>query len=497
MESEALPLDYTRPAVRTSVPGPASKLLLDRQARRESNARTYPRRLPIAIRRARGSYVEDVDGNVFIDFLTGAGVLSLGHNHPEVVDAVRRQLDLLAHGLDFPTPVKDEFTSIQISLLPEGMRDRTKIHFCGPTGANAVEAAVKLCKIYTGRSRIVSFSGAFHGSPHGALALSGLSGQVERLANLMPGVSFFPYSHCFRCPVGLHPDTCSTNCAGMLEQSLKDPLSGLGKPAAVVVELIQGEGGVVPATLEFAQIVRRVTQELDIPLIVDEIQTGCGRTGTWYAFEQYDIVPDVIVASKGLAGIGMPLALILYDERLDVWAPGAHIGTFRGNQLAFAAGVVTAHIVKRDRVLANVVEQGAYIMGRLRSLAKRSRVIGDVRGKGLMIGMEIVDSESLQPDGRRAGAIQRSALERGLIVEVGGRGDAVVRMLPPLNVTREVATAAVDILSDALGEAEAEPKDGDVVHRGPPTRENGVVRLASTMASWPTGEGAQQDARAE
>jgi diaminobutyrate-2-oxoglutarate transaminase len=446
---------YGRPEVRTVVPGPNSTVLLERQAARESNARTYPRRLPLAIRRAQGSYVEDVDGNVFLDFLAGAGVLTLGHNHPEVNEAVRRQLDVLSHGLDFPTPVKDEFTSLQLSMLPPAMRNRTKIHFCGPTGANGVEAAVKLCKAATGRSGVVAFSGAYHGSTHGTLALSGLSAG-ERVANLMPGVSFFPYSYCLRCPIGLRPETCGTNCARYLEHVLKDPLGGVARPAAVILELVQGEGGVIPATAEFVRIVRAVTRELDIPLVVDEVQTGCGRTGTWFAFEQHGIVPDVVVASKGISGIGMPVAVILYDERLDVWAPGAHIGTFRGNQLAFAAGVATVGIVRRDHILDNVLEQGRFMRHRLEEIASANPIIGEVRGLGLMLGVEIVDPATLEPDGRAAAAVQREALERGLIIEVGGRDDAVLRMLPPLTVDRHAAATGLDILADALERVGAE-----------------------------------------
>src|SRR5579864_1547565 len=190
------------PSVRTPLPGPASALLLERQEQRESSARTYPRRLTIAPRRGAGSYIEDVDGNVFIDFLTGAGVLSLGHSHPELIEAVERQLPLLTHGLDFPTEIKDEFISAQLSMLPAEMRDTTKIGFCGPTGANAIEAALKLCKIATGRAEIIAFQGGFHGSTHGAMAVSSLVSQREGVANTMPGVHFFPYPYSLRCPLG-------------------------------------------------------------------------------------------------------------------------------------------------------------------------------------------------------------------------------------------------------------------------------------------------------
>jgi diaminobutyrate-2-oxoglutarate transaminase len=450
---ETLPFDH--PSVTTPLPGPASERLLERQEQRESNARTYPRKLPIAIKRGAGSYVEDLDGNVFIDFLTGAGTLSLGHSHPEVVEAVQRQLPLLTHGLDFPTEVKDEFVSVQLSLLPEAMREHTKIQFCGPTGANAVDAALKLCKTATGRSEIVTFQGAFHGSSHSALSITGLVSQKEHIANTMPGVHFFPYPYELRSPLGGDRESLGARCLEYFERSLKDPLGGITKPAAVILEVLQGEGGVVPAPTDFVQGVRRVTHELEIPLIVDEIQSGCGRTGTWFCFEQHGIVPDVIVASKAIGGIGMPIAVIFYDESLDVWAPGAHTGTFRGNQLAFAAGIAAARIIERDGILEHVREQGAYAFDALEELAREHEIVGDVRGRGLMLGIELVDPLTKEPNGQAARKVQRAALERGLIIELGGREDAVVRLLPPLNVTRGTLDQALEILGDALAQAQA------------------------------------------
>lgn len=348
----------TGPMVTTNLPGPRSAEQLARQDQVESSARTYPRHLPIAVAEGQGTFLRDVDGNTFIDFLAGAGVLSLGHSHPELVEVATQQLALYAHGLDFPTPAKQAFVEAQLSMLPTAMQDRMKIHFCGPTGANAVDAAIKLCKTATGRGDVVSFQGGFHGTSHLAMALTGLVDQKRPVANGVPGVHFFPYSYCGRCPVALTPETCSTNCVSYLERALQDSNGGVPLPAAVILELVQGEGGVIPAKLDFVQRVRTLTRELGIPLIVDEVQTGCGRTGTWFAFEHYDIEPDVIVASKALSGIGMPVAIILYDRQLDVWAPGAHTGTFRGNQLAFAAGTKAVQVVRRDDILGNVRRRG-------------------------------------------------------------------------------------------------------------------------------------------
>lgn len=430
-------------AVTGELPGPRSAELLARQDKRESNARTYPRHLPIAIAEASGSFVRDLDGNVFIDFLTGAGVLGLGHNHPELVRVAAEQLARHTHGLDFPTPAKDEFVQAQLSMLPFGMRDRMKVHFCGPTGANAVDAAMKLCKT-AGRGEIVSFQGGFRGSSHAAMAVTGLVEQKSPVPNGVPGIHFFPYSYCARCPVGLNPDTCETNCVTYLERSLTDSNGGVPLPAAVLLELVQGEGGVIPARRHFVRRVRALTRELDIPLIVDEVQTGCGRIGTWFAFEHYDIEPDVIVPSKALSGIGTPVAIIIYDDRLDVWAPGAHTGTFRGNQLAFATGAETVRIVR-----GNVRARGAQIAGRLEALRGHPWV-REVRGVGLMWGVELADPTDGRPAGSLARAVQAAALHRGLILECGGRDDCVVRMLPPLTVTADVVDTACTILIDVI-----------------------------------------------
>ncbi|WP_042383874.1 aspartate aminotransferase family protein [Streptacidiphilus melanogenes] len=438
------------PQLKTTVPGPESRRLLERQAAVESNARSYPRNLPIAVASASGCLVEDVDGNTFIDFLAGAGVLSLGHSHPELVEVAKRQLDTFVHGLDFPTPAKEEFVEAQLGMLPESMRDRMRIQFCGPTGANAVDAALKLCKTATGRGDVIAFSGAFHGSSTAALSMTGWVGQKESIGNVMPGVHFFPYSYCARCPLSLTPDSCETNCVALLESMLRDTHGGIPRPAAVVMELVQGEGGVIPARRDFVVRVRELTRELGIPLVVDEVQTGCGRTGTWFAFEQYGIEPDVVVASKALSGIGLPAAIILYDEKLDVWKPGAHSGTFRGNQMAFATGVAAIEIIRRDEILKNVLARADQLQAALGDLQKRHPQVYEVRGLGLMWGIELVDPATGRPAGELARAAQRHCLEHGLILEVGGRADGVLRLLPPLVVTEEVVAAAVDIIDGAL-----------------------------------------------
>jgi diaminobutyrate-2-oxoglutarate transaminase len=443
--AEASPIAVSQP----HLPGALSQTLLETQALRESNARAYPRHLPVAIAHGDGAYVRDVDGRVYIDFLCGAGALPLGHGHSRLVAAVHRQLDQLTQGLDFPTPAKMEFMDLLLSMLPEAMQERTRIHFCGPAGADAVDAAIKLCKTATGRGDVVCFHGGFHGSTQSTIAMTGLRAPKEHLVNLLPGVNFFPYSYCYRCPLSLQRQSCAINCAAYLENILRDPNGGVRRPAAAIVEVIQGEGGVVPARIEFVQELRRITREHDIPLIVDEIQSGCGRTGRWFAFEHFNIEPDVIVSSKALGGLGLPIAIILYDQRLDKWAPGAHTGTFRGHQLAFAGGAEFIRVVREERLLEHAARQGARFHARLDEVARRYELLGDVRGIGLMLGVEIVDPRDGRPDPAAARRIQAQCLAEGLILELGGRDDTVVRFLPPINIDDATMDAGLLIFQRA------------------------------------------------
>ncbi|MEV0280211.1 diaminobutyrate--2-oxoglutarate transaminase family protein [Streptomyces sp. NPDC050610] len=451
------PRSLSEPKVVTEIPGPISRAYLKRQEARESNARSYPRHLPVAVQRAQGALVEDVDGNVFLDFLSGAGVLSLGHSHPDVVAAVADQLTTYVHGLDLPTPAKDRFTGLLLEMLPASMRDRFVVHFCGPTGANGVEAAIKLCKIATGRGEVIAFQGGFHGSTAGAMAVTGDVGSRKRVANGVPGVHFFPFSYCRRCPVGLTPQTCTTNCVTYLERALDDTHSGVPKPAAVIVEAVQGEGGGIPATGDFLRRLRAATYRHGIPLILDEIQTGCGRTGTWYAFEQYGIEPDVIVSSKALSGIGLPVSVLLFDRDLNQWDPGAHIGTFRGNQLAFAGGAAAIDVIRRDNVLANVRARGQQLTELLQGIAARSASVAEIRGVGLMQCVELVDPETGADETELAAAVQAAALRAGVILERGGRGadgGCVLRLLPPLTITEQELDQGVRLLEQAFREAD-------------------------------------------
>lgn len=439
---------------------------ITRQETTESNARSYPRKFPFALAKASGSWITDVEGNKYLDFLCGAGTLALGHNNPEVNQAM---VDLLTsgaplHTLDLTTPTKDAFVHTLLSLLPDELKDNAKMQFCSPSGTDATDAAIKLCKTATGRSSVIAFQGGYHGMGHGALACTGNLNAKTKVAGLMPDVHFFPAPYSYRCPFGLGGEAGVDAACAFFERTLKDPECGITKPACVIIEPIQGEGGVIPMPVKFMQTIRRVTQELDIPLIVDEIQCGVGRSGKFYAFEYSAIVPDVILTSKAIGG-SQPLSVVIYNKKLDKWTAGAHAGTFRGNQLAMKAGTVVMNTVSKPEFLADVQRKGDIISKRVNALKDEVSIIGDVRGIGLMVGTEFVDPAST-PDligsraasGGIAAAVQKRCFEKGLVVEKGGRHGSVMRCLCALNISDEDLNSALDIFEDVVREIDAAQK---------------------------------------
>lgn len=433
------------PRIVAPPPGPRSRALLDQQSRRESNARTYPRGLPIAPAEARGATVRDVDGNTFLDCLAGAGTLGLGHNNPTVLDAARRFLDSghILSSLDFPTEPKHRFIETLFSILPPELQEHGRIQFCGPTGSDAADAAIKLAKTATGRHEVIAFQGAYHGMGQGPLSLMGAVAPKRRLGALLPGSHFLPFPYCHRCPLKLTPDRCEMACAHLLETTLTDDHSGITPPAAIIVEAIQGEGGTIVPPAGWLRAIAGYAREHDVPLICDEIQSGMGRTGRWFAFEHEEIVPDILLLSKSLGGLGFPLSVVVYHERLDQWNPGAHAGTFRGNQIAMIAGTAAIEFVQTHGLVERAGALGARLLEDLGRALGANPLVGEIRGRGLMIGVELVSGEA-------ARAMRAACLSRGLIIELGGRGGSVLRLLPPLVLTDGQAERIVSILADAI-----------------------------------------------
>jgi diaminobutyrate-2-oxoglutarate transaminase len=325
--------------------------------------------MPMALSSARGATVEDVDGNVYIDFFGGAGVMNVGHSNPEVLEDVSKQLSRLTHSLDFPSEPRKTLVDTLFSIFPDPLK---RVLFGGPTGSDAVEAAVKLAKYNTGRLPLISFEGAYHGMTAGALSLS--SGLIfkEDFLPLIPEVHFAPYAYCYRCAFGKNSDSCELECVNYVEHILEDPHSGVGKPAAIIVEAIQGEGGSIVPPEKFITGIREACDKNEIIMIVDEIQAGLGRTGKMFAFA--------------------------YKEKLDKLPAGKHIGTFRGNVIAYTAGAAALRFMIENNLAAHSLNLGEKMLSWLKDIEKDSSIVGEARGKGLMLGIELVkDKASKEP----------------------------------------------------------------------------------------------------
>jgi diaminobutyrate-2-oxoglutarate transaminase len=337
-------------------------------------------------------------------------------------------------------------------LLPEPLN---RVQFGGPTGSDAVEAAMKLAKFNTGRIPMISFEGAYHGMTAGALSLTSNLGFKEEFLPLVPEVHFVPYAYCYRCAFNKEPATCELDCAQYLEHVIEDPHSGVGRPAAIIVEAIQGEGGtIVPPDL-FIPKIRDICNKYEIIMIVDEVQSGFCRTGKMFAFEHSGIVPDIVAMSKALGGAGFPISCIAYREEADIWPPGKHIGTFRGNVIAYAAGNAGLQFMVKNNLALYSLQVGGLILSMLKELEKDSKIVGQVRGKGLMIGVEFVKDKGMkEPAPDLAKKVRTICHQNGLLIEIGGHYDNVARFLPPLVLTEELAKKGTDIFASAVEEVE-------------------------------------------
>ncbi|MFJ6841144.1 diaminobutyrate--2-oxoglutarate transaminase [Streptomyces griseoluteus] len=402
----------------------------------ESEVRLYCRTFPAVFERAKGAELFAEDGRTFVDFFCGAGTLNYGHNNDFIKARVAGYLaaDGLAHGLDMYTVAKRDFLTAfaDTVLRPRGLD--YKAQFTGPTGTDAVEAALKLARKQTGRSGLVAFTGAYHGMSHGSLAVTG--SLRARRAGGMGGqdVTFVPYEDGPQGPF---------DSIGYLERLLTDPSSGVELPAAVIVEPMQMEGGVYPASAGWLRALRELTERHGILLILDEIQAGCGRSGRFFCFEHAGITPDVVTLSKSLSGYGFPLSMVLFKRELDVWEPGEHTGTFRGNQLAFVAATAACELWRQDGFQARL----ATSIDRLDRFRAELAVLGRglvTRGSGMALGIDF------GTDRRRAARLQRYAFEHGLIVELCGRRDEVVKLLPPLTIDPTVLDRGLDVLRQGL-----------------------------------------------
>ena len=441
------------PHLVTALPGPKAQAIVERDhaVLSPSNTRSYP----LVIAKGEGSIVEDVDGNRFLDLNAGIAVCSTGHCHPEVVAAIQKQAAELIHmsGTDFYYESMVTLAERLSKIAP--MKGPHKIYY-GNSGAEAIEAALKLARYHTKRQNVIAFYGAFHGRTMGALSLTASKPQQRRrFAPLVPGVTHVRYPDVYRGCVGggQEAEAFALGCARFIEEKLFKTTLPPEEVAAIFVEPIQGEGGYVVAPTVFMQELRRICDRHGILLVADEVQSGAGRTGKWWAIEHTGVEPDIVCIAKGIAS-GMPLGVCMTRAEIMDWAPGSHASTFGGNPVSIAAALATMDILEREGI-ANAARVGEFILERVRGWKHSHASVGDVRGRGLMIGIEIVkDKATREPAAELRNRIETLAFERGLIVL--GCGETSLRLSPPLIVSKEEATVALDILEEALTLAEKE-----------------------------------------
>jgi 4-aminobutyrate aminotransferase len=452
MNRQALHAQYG-PKINGALPGPKSRAAVE--ADRRLISPSYTRSYPLVAKRGRGVRIEDEDGNEFLDFAAGIAVVSTGHCHPEVVAAIQKQAAELIHisSTDFYDVHLTELAERLSAVAP--MRGPHKF-FYGNSGTEAIECALKLARYHTGRQQIISFFGAFHGRTMGALSLTGSKPQQKRrFAPLVPGVTHVRYPYAYRgCTGGAQEEEAfSLGCARYIEEKLFKTVVPPEEVAAIFVEAIQGEGGFVPAPKNFLRELRAICDRHGILLVADEVQSGCGRTGKWWAIEDSGVEPDMVCIAKGIAS-GMPLGICMTRAEVMDWVPGSHASTFGGNPVSIAAALATMKIIERE-AMANAASVGEFMLERVRGWKKTHPTVGDVRGRGLMIGIEIVkDKATREPAVDVRNRIETLAFEQGLMIL--GCGETSLRLSPPLIVSKEEATVALDILEDALSTAEKE-----------------------------------------
>lgn len=406
----------------------------------ESEVQSYARSFPRVFNKAQGEFLYDEEGNQYLDFLAGAGTLNYGHNNPVFKEKLLEYIheDGITHGLDLHTKAKGEFLESFNEKILKPRNLEYVMQFTGPTGTNAVEAALKLARNIKGRENIIAFTNGFHGVSLGSLSATGNSHHRGAAGVSLSGTSRMPYDGY----LGDHIDTTI-----YLDKVLTDSSSGIDKPAAVIVETVQGEGGINAASFEWLRNLETVCRKHDVLLIVDDIQAGCGRTGTYFSFEEAGIYPDIITMSKSLGGYGLPFAVVLIRPELDHWKPGEHNGTFRGNNFAFVtAKAAIDHYWSDKQFSEQVKKKGEYVSQRLNTIVDQ---YGDgnftTRGRGMFQGINCVN-------GALAEKITRSAFKQGLIIETSGADDQVVKLLCPLIISEDNLARGIDIIENTVRE---------------------------------------------
>ena len=433
-------------------PGPKARelLKLDAEVISPSAVRWYP----LVAESGSGCIVKDVDGNEYIDFNSGIAVLAVGHSHPRVVKAIKDQAEKLIHysWTDFYyKPIVD--LGEQLRRITPGSFPK-KVFFCN-SGAEANEAAMKMARWHTRKPLFLAYTGSFHGRSFGTMALTA-SKPVQRrhFFPLLPEITHVPYPYCYRCPFGLKYPECDMWCVDFIEEEVLKKYHPPEDTAAMFVEPIQGEGGYVVPPDGYFQRLKKILDKYDILLVDDEIQSGMGRTGKWFALEHWGVTPDILTCAKALAS-GLPLGAAVSKEELMDWEAGSHANTFGGNPVACVAALQVIEIIKDEKLLENATRQGAYLMKRLREMQQKYAIMGEVRGKGLMIAVEFVkDRETKEPAVQEMEDVTNKSFKRGLAIITAGH--SAMRFAPPLIITHEIIDEGLEIFEGAVNEVSAQ-----------------------------------------
>ena len=438
------------PKLKTALPGPKAKRVLEGDEKYISPS--YTRSYPMVAKQGRGLVVRDVDGNEFLDFSAGIAVTSTGHCHPDVVAAIQKQAGELIHmsGTDFYYESMVGLAERLSKIVP--MAGPHKFYY-GNSGTEAIECALKLARYHTKRQNVIAFYGAFHGRTMGALSLTASKPQQKRrFAPLVPGVTHVRFPDVYRDAGSENPETFALGCARFIEDKLFRTMLPPEEVAAIFVEPVQGEGGYVPAPSAFLQELRRIADRHGILLVADEIQSGVGRTGKWWAIEHAGVEPDILCVAKGIAS-GMPLGITVTKAEIMDWVPGSHASTFGGNPVCVAAALATLDVIEREGLLRNAVEVGNHMLKRMADWPKKHPLVGDVRGRGLMLGVEMVkDKKTKEYAAAERDRIVQAAFERGILFM--GCGPSTIRIAPALTVSKAEADAAIDLLDESISVVE-------------------------------------------
>ena len=440
------------PKIVVSPPGPKAIDFLKKDERFISPS--YVRYYPLVVESANGCVVKDVDGNEYIDLNAGIACMNVGHNHPKVVSAIKGQCDRFLHysNTDFYYKEVINLAEKLAEITPGNFEKKT---FFGNSGTEAVEAAIKLAKWHTRKQLFIGFISAFHGRTVGALSFTASKPAQRRyFSPLMPGVAHVPYAYCYRCPFKLTYPECHYWCVDFIDEFVLQKYVPPEDVAAMLFEPIQGEGGYVVPPPEYFQRLKKLADKYGLLIIDDEVQSGIGRTGKWFAIEHWNVEPDIICSAKALAS-GLPIGATVAKAKIMDWTEGSHASTFGGNPLSCAAAAAVLEVIKEEKLLENANKQGAYALKRLGELKERSEIVGDVRGKGLMIGVELVeDKESKKPAAQKAAQVIIRSWKRGVAIVTCGA--STIRIVPPLTIQREMLDTALDIVEDTIEEVAKE-----------------------------------------